>query len=88
MFVMVNVLDLKQFVVDIQNERDAGRQQQDEEKEETYLNAKQVCKKLDIAYLTLLNMGKRGTLKGTKVANRLRFKLSDVNKVLEGKKTW
>lgn len=46
-----------------------------------WLTPTQVCKRLDIDRSTLWRWGKEGYLPGTKFGNRLRYKLSDVERV-------
>lgn len=52
-------------------------------KEEKLLTIKQVAKLLGVTEPTLWRWNKEGILKSVKVGNKVRYKESDVNKVLE-----
>lgn len=52
-------------------------------KEEKFLTIKQVAQLLGVTEPTLWRWNKEGVLKRTKVGNKVRYKESDVNKVLE-----
>lgn len=52
-------------------------------KEEKYLTIKQVAELLGVTEPTLWRWNKEGVLKRVKVGNKVRYKESDVNKVLE-----
>jgi excisionase family DNA binding protein len=49
--------------------------------EPIWLSSAQVCKRLDIDRSTLWRWSKEGYLPGTKFGNRVRYKLSDVERV-------
>ena len=52
-------------------------------KEEKYLTVDQVAKLLDVTKPTLWRWNKEGILKSAKVGNKVRYKESEVNKLLE-----
>ena len=52
-------------------------------KEEKFLTIKQVAELLGVTEPTLWRWNKEGVLKRVKVGNKVRYKESDVNKVLE-----
>ena len=54
-------------------------------KEEKFLTIKQVAELLGVTEPTLWRWNKEGILKRVKVGNKVRYKESDVNKVLEEK---
>lgn len=53
-------------------------------KEEKFLTIKQVAELLGVTEPTLWRWNKEGILKRVKVGNKVRYKESDVKKVLEG----
>lgn len=54
--------------------------------EPAWLSPAQVCKQLDIDRSTLWRWSKEGYLPGTKFGNRVRYKLSDVERIEKAEK--
>ncbi len=48
------------------------------------LTVKEVCKKLEVDVSTLWRWDKTGYLKKIKVGNKVRYRESDINKLMEG----
>ena len=77
----LNADDLKQCIQEIVDENIA--RYFSKPKEEKFLTIKQVAELLGVTEPTLWRWNKEGVLKRVKVGNKVRYKESDVNKVLE-----
>lgn len=77
---VVNVLDLKEAFYSWMQEI----VQHENKKEETYLTPSEVCSKLRIDKTTLWRWNKTGYLKKVKLGNKPFYKLSDIEKLMEG----
>lgn len=53
-------------------------------KEEVFLTAVEACEKLKVNRVTLWGWEKKGYLKPTRIGAKVRYKLSDINKLLSG----
>lgn len=78
---VINALDLKEAFLQWSEEM---RQPVSEEKEETYLSARETADKLGVDVSTLWRWDKSGYLKKIKVGNKIRYSESDVLKLMEG----
>lgn len=83
--IAVSLTDLKQFAVDIIES--TKRELEDvviADKAETYPSPKRVCEILDVDASTLWRWNKRGYLCPAEVGGKRRYKMSDVNAILNG----
>ena len=83
--IAVSLIDLKQFAVDIIES--TKRELEDvviADKAETYPSPKRVCEILDVDASTLWRWNKRGYLCPAEVGGKRRYKMSDVNAILNG----
>lgn len=80
--VVVTPADLEEFARSIFNKAMAARQA--EKKEEKYLTPDEVAEMLGVSTNTLWRWDKENYLIPIKVGRKSRYKLSDVNKILEG----
>ena len=80
-----SLVDLKQFAVDIIES--TKRELEDvviADKAETYPSPKRVCEILDVDASTLWRWNKRGYLCPAEVGGKRRYRMSDVNAILNG----
>ncbi len=77
--IMVNANDLKQFFQEI-----ATTLAPKQEEEEVYMTANQVCKYIGKVRSTLWTYEKRGYLMPLRVGNSLRYKKSEIDKLMNG----
>lgn len=83
--VTVSVADLKEFAMSLFDEAMAIRQEEKKkEKEETYLTPDEVADKLGVSTNTLWRWNKIKYLEPIKMGRKCRYKLSDVEKLMEG----
>ena len=83
--IAVSLVDLKQFAVDIIES--TKRELEDvviADKAETYPSPKRVCEILDVDASTLWRWNKRGYLCPAEVGGKRRYRMSDVNAILNG----
>lgn len=83
--IAVSLVDLKQFAVDIIES--TKRELEDvviADKAETYPSPKRVCEILDVDASTLWRWNKRGYLCPAEVGGKRRYKMSEVNAILNG----
>lgn len=78
---VINALDLKEAFLKWNEEM---RQPNTETKEESYLTAKETADKLGVDVSTLWRWDKTGYLKKIKVGSKIRYRESDVLKLMEG----
>ena len=76
---VVNALDLKEAFLQWSEEA-----RKEEPREENYLTAKETAEKLGVDVSTLWRWDKSGYLKKIKVGNAIRYRESDVTKLMEG----
>ena len=81
----ISSLDLMSFSMDLINRTKQELVVQKEEKEqEQYLTKEETKAIFGVCSVTLWHWNKDGYLKNIKVGNKLRYKMSDVKKILEG----
>lgn len=78
---VINALDLKEAFLQWSEEKKSPAM---ERQEETYLSTQEAAKKLDVDASTLWRWDKSGYLKKIKVGNSVRYRESDVKKLMEG----
>lgn len=78
---VINALDLKEAFLQWNAEM---RQPSQEPREESYLSAQETADKLGVDVSTLWRWDKSGYLKKIKVGNKIRYRESDVLKLMEG----
>lgn len=78
---VINALDLKEAFLQWNAEM---RQPNTETKAESYLSAQETADKLGVDVSTLWRWDKSGYLKKIKVGNKIRYRESDVLKLMEG----
>lgn len=78
---VINALDLKEAFLQWNEEM---RQAATAAKEESYLTAQETADKLGVDVSTLWRWDKSGYLKKIKVGNKIRYRESDVQKLMEG----
>jgi excisionase family DNA binding protein len=78
---VINALDLKEAFLQWSEETKLPVM---EEKEEMYLSAQETAEKLGVDVSTLWRWDKSGYLKKIKVGNKIRYRESDVLKLMEG----
>ncbi|MBU3836399.1 MAG: helix-turn-helix domain-containing protein [Candidatus Phocaeicola merdigallinarum] len=78
---VINALDLKEAFLQWNEET---RQPDAERKAESYLSAQETADKLGVDVSTLWRWDKSGYLKKIKVGNKIRYRESDVLKLMEG----
>ena len=81
--VNVSVADLKEFALAVVNEVMATRQA--EREEEKYLSPDEVAEMMGVCTNTLWRWNTQKYLCPVKVGSKLRYKLSDVKRVMEGR---
>lgn len=79
--VVVNIKDLREFAQVLIEETMAKLSPQ---KEEVFLTAVEASEKLKVNRVTLWGWEKKGYLKPTRIGAKVRYKLSDINKLLSG----
>jgi hypothetical protein len=83
--IAVSLVDLKQFAVDI---IESTKKELEDvviaDKAETYPSPKRVCEILDVDASTLWRWNKRGYLCPVEVGGKRRYKMSEVNAILNG----
>ena len=83
--IAVSLVDLKQFAVDI---IESTKKELEDvviaDKAETYPSPKRVCEILDVDLSTLWRWNKRGYLCPAEVGGKRRYKMSEVNAILNG----
>ncbi|MCE5330650.1 MAG: helix-turn-helix domain-containing protein [Bacteroidales bacterium] len=83
--IAVSLVDLKQFAVDI---IESTKKELEDvviaDKAETYPSPKRVCEILDVDASTLWRWNKRGYLCPAEVGGKRRYKMSEVNAILNG----
>lgn len=82
--ILVRVADLKEFAICFANEVMAA--QREVQVEESYLSPDDVSQMVGVSKNTLWRWEKGSYLKPIKVGRKSRYRLSDVKKVLEGRK--
>jgi hypothetical protein len=83
--IAVSLVDLKQFAVEIIES--TKRELEDvviADKAETYPSPKRVCEILDVDASTLWRWNKRGYLCPAEVGGKRRYRMSEVNAILNG----
>lgn len=81
--VTITAVDLRNFLTDIANRlADAKKPKQEGE---TYLTQDDVSEKLGVDRSTLWRWDKNGYLRKTRVGGKVRYKLSDIEKLMEGR---
>lgn len=78
---VVNSLDLKEAFLQWSEEQ---QQMKTQKQEETYYTAQETAEKLGVDISTLWRWDKSGYLKKIKVGNAVRYRESDVVKLMEG----
>ena len=78
---VINALDLKEAFLQWNEET---RQPDAERKAESYFSAQETADKLGVDVSTLWRWDKSGYLKKIKVGNKIRYRESDVLKLMEG----
>ena len=76
---VINALDLKEAFLQWSEET-----KKEESREESYLTAKEAAAKLGVDVSTLWRWDKSGYLKKVKWGNAIRYRESDVTKLMEG----
>lgn len=83
--IAVSLVDLKQFALDI---IESTKKELEDvviaDKAETYPSPKRVCEILDVDASTLWRWNKRGYLCPAEVGGKRRYRMSDVNAILNG----
>lgn len=83
--IAVSLVDLKQFAVDlIESTKKELEDVVIADKAETYPSPKRVCEILDVDLSTLWRWNKRGYLCPAEVGGKRRYKMSEVNAILNG----
>lgn len=78
---VVNSADLKEFALSLIDEAQAAMKEQ----EEKYLTADETAKMIPCDKSTLWRWNKSGILKSVKIGNKVRYRYSDITKVLNKK---
>ncbi len=78
---VVNALDLRELFLEWQAEAQAAAKQQ---KEETYLTAKECAERLSVDLSTLWRWDKTGYLRKVKIGKKIFYRGSDVARLTEG----
>ena len=81
--VTVNALDLKEFMLSLISERDEEKRRSTPAPE-TYLTQDEVSAKLQVDKSTLWRWHKSRYLTKVRVGGKVRYRLSDVTKLMEG----
>ena len=79
MQLVINALDLKEAFLQWSEET-----KREEAKEENYLTARETANKLGVDVSTLWRWDKSGYLKKIKLGNAIRYRESEVDKLMEG----
>lgn len=80
---VVSPTDLKEFALSLISERDEEKRK-NVPAPETYLTQDEVAAKLRVDKSTLWRWGKSGYLNKIRVGGKVRYRLSDVTKIMEG----
>ena len=82
---VVNALDLRELFLEWQAEAQAAaKQAAQQQKEETYLTAKECAERLSVDLSTLWRWDKTGYLPKVKMGKKIFYRLSDIQKLMEG----
>lgn len=79
--VTISLLDLREWVLELMNE---SKQEKEEDVSDNYLSVGEVIDKLRVNASTLWRWDKSGYLKKLKVGGKVRYRESDVIKLMEG----
>lgn len=79
--VTINLLDLREWALELMNE---SKQEKEEAVSDNYLSVGEVIDKLRVNASTLWRWDKTGYLKKLKVGGKVRYRESDVIKLMEG----
>lgn len=79
---VINALDLRELFLEWQAEAQAEVAKQ--QKEETYLTAKECAERLSVDLTTLWRWDKTGYLRKVKIGKKIFYRGSDVAKLMEG----
>lgn len=79
--VVVNIKDLREFAHVLIEETMAKLSSKEED---VFLTAVEASEKLKVNRVTLWSWEKKGYLKPTRIGAKVRYKLSDINKLLSG----
>jgi len=80
LIVTTNINDLKELA-EFCIER--GRESNPESKPETYLTPQELADKFQVSLVTLWNWDRKGITKPVRVGNSKRYRLSDIEKILQ-----
>lgn len=81
--ITVSALDLKEFALSLISEHEEGKKS-NIPASETYLTQDEVAAKLQVDKSTLWRWDKSGYLNKVRVGGKVRYRLSDVTKLMEG----
>lgn len=81
---VVNALDLRELFLEWQAEAQAEAAKQ--QKEETYLTAKECAERLSVDLTTLWRWDKTGYLRKVKMGKKIFYRNSDIERLMEGGK--
>lgn len=79
---VIGITDLKEFAIEIVDE--VLSQNIEKEKEEKYLTTRETANKIGCDISTLWRWNKAGYLSSIKVGGKVRYRESDIRKVMEG----
>lgn len=79
--VTISLLDLREWALELMNE---SKQEKEEDVSDNYLSVGEVINKLRVNASTLWRWDKSGYLKKLKVGRKVRYRESDVIKLMEG----
>lgn len=79
--VTISLLDLREWALELMNE---SKQEKEEDVSDNYLSVGEVIDKLRVNASTLWRWDKSGYLKKLKVGGKVRYRESDVIKLMEG----
>lgn len=79
---VINALDLRELFLEWQAEAQAEAAKQ--QKEETYLTAKECAERLSVDLTTLWRWDKTGYLRKVKMSKKIFYRNSDIERLLEG----
>lgn len=79
--VTISLLDLREWALELMNE---SKQEKEEDVSDNYLSVGEVIDKLRVNASTLWRWDKSGYLKKLKVGRKVRYRESDVIKLMEG----
>lgn len=78
--IVINAIDLKEAFLQWVSENQCNSQK----KEESYLTTQETAKKLGVDKSTLWRWNKTGYLNKIKLGNKPYYRVSDINKLMEG----